>query len=125
MRHCLDYAVLASVLLASAAGATRFETDPMAEKRFQEGKAVLDRIVNDPMASSCWASAVDDLKAGCKGMDDTQRSKLAVQVRGHAAYFSRPCARTRAPLTLSPLVRSSQTATWKRAVWRRTSAPRR
>ena len=64
--------------------AVRFQADPTAAVRMQEGKAQLERITSDPMARSCWASAVEDLKAGCKAMDDSQRSKLAVKVRARA-----------------------------------------
>ena len=72
--------VLGTLLLASTA-ASRFQHDPTAQQRAREGKEQLERITTDPSARGCWASAVQDLEAGCKGMDDAHRSKLAVQVR--------------------------------------------
>ena len=74
--------LLASALvLAHVAASPRFQADPTAAARLQEGKATLERISADPTARGCWASAVEALTAGCKGMDDAQRSRLAVRVR--------------------------------------------
>lgn len=55
-----------------------FQVDPHVGARIEEGKAQLDKLVTDPAAQGCWSKAVSALKAGCRSMDDTQRSKLAV-----------------------------------------------
>ena len=70
------------MLMAFAAcnGAMHFQLDRAAGARAQTGKEQLERIVGgEPAAQSCWATAVEDLKAGCRSMDDDQRSRLAVQ----------------------------------------------
>ena len=73
-----------TALVSSAAtlgGAPKFQHDPTAQQRLQEGKDQLERITADPSARTCWASAVENLETGCKRLDDIHRSKLAVQVR--------------------------------------------
>ena len=76
-------------LLPSAGVGVHFQADTAAAARLQEGKEVLERITTDPLSSGCWATAVDALTEGCKGLDEVQRSKLAVQVRrGPRDFFS-------------------------------------
>ena len=59
--------------------AIHFQQDASAATRLQEGKAQLERVRSEPLARDCWTGAVDDLQEGCKNMDDTQHSKLAVK----------------------------------------------
>ena len=68
---------LAGIL--GAAAAAQFQTDPTWSQRVQQGKEHLERLTKDNAAPGCWAAAVADLREGCKGMDDSQRSKLAVK----------------------------------------------
>ncbi len=66
--------------LVVAAAAT-FQLDPTTDSRLALGKEQLAKIVGDGTSGSCWASAVEQLKEGCRGMDEEQRSRLAVTVR--------------------------------------------
>ena len=109
-------------LVASTSGATFFQHDPTAAQRARDGQAQLERITADPAARTCWAAAVEDLSSGCKGMDDGQRSKLAVQVRACAA---RPNFSSNLLTPRHRLARSSRIAICKRAAFRLMSAPPR
>ena len=90
--------VLSSV--ASGGGTTRFQLDLAEAQRIAAGREQIERLQLDPAGRSCWAGAVDDLKEGCRSMDDVQRSRLAVRVSARGALARRaffPC-----PLTLAP-----------------------
>ena len=76
--------MMASVLALGFTAATHFQHDPTAQARMKEGKNQLDKLIGDHSTPGCWASAVEDLKAGCRAMDDVQRSHLAVKVRSSA-----------------------------------------
>ena len=60
------------------------EDDRAASARYDAGKDQLERLISDTAEQGCWANAVEKLKAGCKAMDDDQRSHLAVLVRRRA-----------------------------------------
>ena len=68
------------LVAVSLCRASTFELDRAASLRIQAGKEQLERLELDPNSQGCWAKAVDDLKEGCRSMDDVQRSRLAVQV---------------------------------------------
>lgn len=140
----LAYSTLIALTLTSAAAtatAAKFQADPARERRLQEGKEQLERIKGDPMARSCWDSAVAALESGCRSMDDARRSRLAVMVRARpgpaaraarAIFFSPRRRRRSRPLLFFSSIdrpprapRSLPTATWKSPGWRRTRAPRR
>ena len=73
--------LLLSLTAFASASAPSFQIDRAASARYEAGKEQLDRLIQDPADQGCWAGAVEQLKAGCKAMDDDQRSRLAVQVR--------------------------------------------
>jgi len=69
--------------LANAQGV--FQLDRVANERAAQGKTALDRISRDmetskPVHSLCWRQAVENLVGGCKSMDDSKRSKFAMQL---------------------------------------------
>ena len=73
--------VFSTCIASRASASSQFQLDRAASERAQAGKEQLDRIVGEGEAAtrSCWSAAVEELKAGCRAMDDEQRSKLAVQ----------------------------------------------
>ena len=109
-------------LLADCTAAVHFQADPTQAKRAQEGKEHLEKITSSEANHGCWAAAVENLHAGCKGMDEDVRSKLAVQVR---SARETPHNFTPALTAHRALVRSSPIATCQRAASRRIRAPRR
>jgi hypothetical protein len=73
--------LLASSTTTALGNAPHFQADPLAAQRLEDGKKQLDQVNSDPAARTCWAGAVRALEAGCRGMHDGQRSRLAVKVR--------------------------------------------
>lgn len=124
-----------SLLLPFASGAVHFQVDPSVKQRVDEGKAQLDKITTDPSARGCWATAVERLQDGCKGMDDAERSKLAVLVRAqpaspwctlsHTSFTQMQPHVARPSVPPRPHARSLQTATSRRAASRLIPAPTR
>ena len=108
----------ALTLLLATCDASRFEVDTMAGSREQTGKAQLDELLRDTVGASCWGRALENLKAGCRQMDDVERSRLAVQVRASvlAVSFARRSRRLADALRLPkptrrrPLSRVAQSA---------------
>ena len=68
------------LLMVTACGAVHFELDRASQERIQTGKEQLERIIGEAPTQGCWATAVDELKAGCRSLDDDRRSRLAVKV---------------------------------------------
>ena len=71
--------LLLATLIPTQCGGASFELDTMASSRAQAGKAQLDELLRDSSSASCWGRAIESLTAGCKQMDDVERSRLAVQ----------------------------------------------
>lgn len=72
--------VLLLSLSLSLGNASIFQIDEMASSRAEEGRRQLEELLHDSSAhKSCWEKAVETLSAGCRQMNDTERSHLAVQ----------------------------------------------
>ena len=70
----------AYLTLAALSSPSSFQFDAAADKRLAVGKAEVEKILAESThGGSCWSKAVSDLTAGCRDMDDDQRSRLAVQ----------------------------------------------
>ena len=71
----------AYLTLAALSSPSSFQFDAAADKRLAVGKAEVEKILAESThGGSCWSKAVSDLTAGCRDMDDDQRSRLADNV---------------------------------------------
>ncbi|KAL1496446.1 hypothetical protein AB1Y20_016400 [Prymnesium parvum] len=68
------------VVYTPMAYSSTFQFDSMATVRAEAGKQHIEELLHDKSAhKSCWATAVENLRMGCRQMDDIERSRLAVQ----------------------------------------------
>lgn len=93
--------------------ASLFQVDTTASARADAGRRQLEELLQEGSPQrSCWAQAVENLKAGCRSMDDTERSRLAVQFTNchlqKSGLWTYPCtdamdvAACTAPMVESP-----------------------
>lgn len=73
-------ALCSSTARAEGVGAVRYQLDASQETRLRAGREQYESVRREDGATrGCWEAAVRRLEAGCRLMDDAERSRLAVQ----------------------------------------------
>ena len=65
--------------LASASTPPSYQVDPHRASRIEEGRRQLEKLGGRLQTQGCWTAAVKNLEAGCRSLDETRRSRLAVE----------------------------------------------